>query len=51
MRQFVGLLGVLSPFDRDSVGLDERVVLAPITLNGHGHKGGIDDLATLKFDP
>jgi IS30 family transposase len=34
VRQFVGLLGVLSPFDRDSAGLDERVVLAPITLNG-----------------
>jgi hypothetical protein len=50
VRQFVGLLGALTPFDRDSTGLDQGLVRPTIALDGHWHKGGINDLAAFELN-
>jgi hypothetical protein len=48
--QFVGLLDVLAPLQWYSAGFDQCVVLAAIALDGHGHKAGINDLATFELN-
>ncbi len=40
----------LAPVDGDGVLFDEGVVFAPVALDRHGNKGGVDDLSALEFD-